>query len=774
MRPIPGKKPGQAKNETFSLTPEEIRRRRWVGVVVARQESDPANSVYVSQFLAYDGQKRENITPPDHREFLPLWQAPPPAAQEGTFWEFVVAPVLLPTPELSEFDATGNAEEAKPIYRYPIVTTDAEAPRRVLIVEDALTEQPAAPTRPRPIMRSLNAAAPNGPTLEENIEEARHRWTESPRARACPGELLLRFGDKGCVGPLPLIKGDDDRWRVPPGCYPLRAALPADSVFIVQIGSGTYRLLSSENPLPAVISLLDFRPDAALLSEFTDRKETADASLNTSDALHEPYLAFRQKKIAGRLASEKALRHQLRESFAVDPKFLQERDAAIAEAVEKAVADSQDRLRAAETTAQEMEAMLVYKRERLAEIESRLASADAQESALTAERIAEISAQIAGQTAATVAGQIIEKTLALQREAVNSLTAEISAVLTKLTPTPAVPEIRPTSAFIARLRERNDGLEIVTTANETAYELSRQLQWTGSGDEKTAKLLVATWLSGLTPLLIGPEALRLLRVADESVCGGGKLSPLLCATLNPVMGDVSEIFGRVGPNGRYRPHPAGFADLLAAPRPERIVLRIAALADANLCDIPAVLSPLLEAWADAPENDEDPILPPLLHPAAVPADDPYLPLAQSRWPRSVLPALIWRDNPAALPPPPAFWDSLVLIYARPMPHSGPQHRPAFRALAPDNWRTMRQGVLSAATKEEFDHPTSQSLYAALRQCGTDAADALQMTRLYHLLPQRLAAGSDLPDLPQEDENAARVRALFPRPFAFGPALSGGK
>lgn len=156
----------------------------------------------------------------------------------------------------------------------------------------------------------------------------------------------------------------------------------------------------------------------------------------------------------------------------------------------------------------------------------------------------------------------------------------------------------------------------------------------------------ASFVAGVTPVVIGARGYELLN-AYASAVAGGRLHwvPVGASSMEP-----QDLLGRFdSASGRIIPSATGLLDVMKDATVSGR-LHVVVFDGFNRAPTEAYLAPILQAAAAARTADPARVIP-IANPAIVADDDPYRELARLGWPSNVLIACLPTDGTATLPVP---------------------------------------------------------------------------------------------------------------------------
>lgn len=678
-----------------------------------------------------------------------------PASEEGVLYVYSVRP--------DANDMTAS-EQPRPVWR---ARSGAEAPDPLICVEypKGTAPSPVIKTALKNGKKSVAFAPLPSPTPKETppdalpeeafeeIDKIRIRFVERGATKPFPRGVLAAVGTGGkygYIGPFSLTPHTADgqtRWRAPAAVYPYIRSLSPDALVKIPYHGKTVTVIepSCKELLILENATIDLRSDEVLISRLENGGGIGNGS---GDAAEDAaYVRYRLKKAMERREQTGDSWVRLREWTLSLPEVQAQRETAIAEAVANAKAELATQTDAAAQELQNAHARIAALDEILQNRRDALTATET-EIRESAARRAESDRADAQETARLTAAQIAGEVTA----------AVLQEVLSRLPQTPAnAPEIaqKPSPFTPRRVWRRGDFDErnISSAAAARSY-LMLALNGAGIAGDEAAPALLAAWLAGLTPLLVGDDATKAARVMEDVFLGASDAAPGedgdLCAiSVSPAMEDVSELFGRVAANGTYRPHPAGLADLLRDPTSPESNLRLAAFLNINLTDPAPVFLPLLTAWSSAVywdkngQDTENIGRLNLVHPAALAENDPYRLLASAVWPSALPPLLTWCEGVPSPLPPPAFWRRVVVI---PVTMGGWPKKLKSTLITRAHWKemlTQTQKVTltsGALPPDTVDDRRAQNFAQALKACGVEDAQIAAFVQDNYLLPRQIAAG----------------------------------
>jgi len=256
--------------------------------------------------------------------------------------------------------------------------------------------------------------------------------------------------------------------------------------------------------------------------------------------------------------------------------------------------------------------------------------------------------------------------------------------------------------------------------------------------------LHATFLAGVTPVVVGSRGYDLLRAYASAVAGGRLLwIPIASSTMEP-----GDLLGRFDISAkRIMPAASGLLDVVRdATATGR--LHLVVLEGFNRAPSEAYLAPILEAMQSSRVGDMARVIP-LASPGVVAVDDPYRDLARLAWPLSVLIACLPTEGSATLPIPASVWGGLALLDAddrersRTAALSLAADAPSSTEISPKLWTALWTSAMAEGAARVMGESDAVSPVAhALSLTGRDAMDAARLREAVHTmgLPEPDARG----------------------------------
>jgi hypothetical protein len=779
------------------IQPEEMTVLRFLGVVSSESEDVAGGaSVYVRPLFRWDGKWL-----PVHlhtEEALPRWRDAPEDVRAGTLWAFGIvrertADVSAPSPGLEaevalndsqdgaarveqDDERSENASEAAPEAMSLFVRTHGEEP---VFVYEVVRQDDA----PMPVRHGRNQTLADMHMLLDDIEAVRKRYLIDGTEAAPLGPVLAEIKGKCVVGPLTLRRDEYGKWRATPQIVAVRSPFPPQSFHTLDMEGGKRKVRLATEALPDLVSEVDFRSDQEAIEGVLDELLNAVPSLAHNDvvqeALHrlivqapslrlastQPAEAYQRRRLEmalERIQDDDELKKRWRSAILDAPEVKSIVEVARREAAESAIQEAGDALQELQKQLDEQRALLstaeleLREREkRLAELKLQTLQAGTELMEVTDARIASIASKVVME----VADRIVTKLPAPQimvADIPHLPDDEVACPQRE----PIVPEIvqqvpkNALSSSVLTAWKNAQGEEEASSCAEALTRLQRRLGSTGFPD-KLAVPLLAAWLADLIPVIIGVDSLRLLRCAAQCFAANRFL-------IAPVTADITsaaDLFGRVQATHRtYAPAASGIADILLAVAQGDLSDRfgIVAFAGVNLTDTIGVFLPLIEAYRNAWRGGYEAAMP-IVHPATFDVNDPYEPLCRAVWPVNLLPAFTLAEGASPLPPPPAFWQTAVLITAPPAEDKAPSKQ--YFDIRSATWEAGRQAARShtpTANSNSNDNALDRRFVGALLACGVEKAEAHRLTFLSRRLPILLSSGREAleDDIPQGTDKDA--------------------
>jgi hypothetical protein len=185
-----------------------------------------------------------------------------------------------------------------------------------------------------------------------------------------------------------------------------------------------------------------------------------------------------------------------------------------------------------------------------------------------------------------------------------------------------------------------------------AEDVPEVLTKLSEGQRRCLLDLLACWACGVVPVLVGSGAAALAQVAATRLVGGA----LHWVDVPGRVSELHELFGTAMPGlPSFTPHPNGLSDLWLDGMTSSVHPVIVAFDSVERCDVAATFLPVIRGF-----DDPDYRLP-VRGFCRDGAEDPFLALTDTCWPRHFLPILLYAPTP--LPHPASFWRRVAVVDA---------------------------------------------------------------------------------------------------------------